>query len=247
VKSIFLGIVQGLTEFLPISSSGHLYLIKNILNINEDYFSFFVFLHIPTLIAVLFFFSKEIKFLKDLRLVAHIIFICVITGIIGFGINLCFRSTFGNSYFLSFCFFVNALILFNTKGNITKRNWKDLNLKDSFLIGLLQGLAPLPGISRSGITIAILLRRGFSKNDSFMLSFLIAIPLMVGVFIFDLRYFMAGSFWAFSAIISFIFAFLSGILALGVLKRVIIMEKVSKFAYYCLFLSLLRLLMGLIK
>lgn len=128
------------------------------------------------------------------------------------------------------------------KDNSNGRTLESIKLKDSLFIGILQGISPLPGISRSGITIIGLLRRGFAKEEAFILSFLMAIPVILGAFTIELKELTVSSFLGPNMIIGFVFAFFSGLFALKIVKRTLIMEKFKNFGYYCLFISLMNLI-----
>ena len=111
MKFIFLGIVQGITEFLPISSSGHLFLIQKLLKIEGDYLPFFVFLHLATLLAIIVFFSKKIKLFFKARLLLNILLVTLISGIMGLGIRFYLKEFLGSTFMLTSCFLANAGIL----------------------------------------------------------------------------------------------------------------------------------------
>lgn len=134
------------------------------------------------------------------------------------------------------------MILFNITNKYKNRSWDSLRLKDSFIIGLLQSAALFPGISRSGITIAGFLKRGFSPESSFVLSFLIAIPAILGASVLEIKELVHSNISFREISLGFIFAFVSAFFALGVVKKLLIMKKFKNFAYYCLILSLLSLL-----
>jgi len=241
VRIIALGVTQGLTEFLPVSSSGHLYFLKRLLGIQGDYFSFFVFIHIATLAAIILFLSKSIKLLLNKRLLAHILLITLITGVMGLGIKFYLEKAFGNRYLLTFCFLVNSAILLGVKPASGTKTYKDITLKDALVIGLMQGFSPLPGISRSGITIAGFLKRGFSRKESFVLAFLAAVPVMLAAFLVEFKGMAQSSISLGEMMPGFIAAFFSGFLALAIVKRTLINHKFNNFAYYCLFIALLNL------
>ncbi|MFA7677677.1 MAG: undecaprenyl-diphosphate phosphatase [Candidatus Omnitrophota bacterium] len=243
MKAAILGIIQGLTEFLPISSSGHLYFLKRFFFVGDKYLSFVLFLHLATLLAIIIFFYKSIFLLFKPRLLIYIVAITFISGIMGLGIKYYFESIFGNKYLLSFCFLINAGILLRLKANSRQKAWEDFNFKDALIIGLAQGFSPFPGISRSGITIAALLSRGFSKVQAFTLSFLMAIPLLLGAFVLEAGDLSVSAFGVESMVSGFIFAFFFGLLAIFIVKKTLMIDKFRIFGYYCLLLSLLSIIL----
>ena len=244
MESIFLGITQGLTEFLPISSSGHLYVIKKILGINEEgYHSFIVFLHIATLLAILCFLFKNLKLFFNKRLFLNVCVITFITGILGISIKVYLQQFFDSRYLVAFCFIINAGILLGIKADSNQRVSSSIRLRDSFFIGVLQGISALPGISRSGITIAGLLKRGFAKEEAFVLSFLMAIPVILGAFILEFKELVNRPVSIQSLISGFIFAFIFGLVSLRIVKKTLIVDKFKSFAYYCLFISIISLIL----
>ncbi len=242
MKLVLLGIIQGLTEFLPVSSSGHLYFLRRLLPIEGNYLSFVVILHLATLLAIIIFFFPKLNLFFNWRLLANIILITVISGSMGLGIKILLEKFFGNRYLLTFCFLVNSGILLSIKGNSRQRDLPNLGWKDSLLIGILQGFSPFPGISRSGITLAGLLRRGFKKEDAFTLSFLMAIPLIIGAFLVELTGTTASGLSLPGIGVSFVAAFLFGLLALKIVKKTLIINRFKSFGYYCLIIALLSLI-----
>ncbi|MCK4917796.1 MAG: undecaprenyl-diphosphate phosphatase [Candidatus Omnitrophica bacterium] len=241
LKFIFLGIVQGLTEFFPVSSSGHLYLLKRLFTIKEDYSSFFILLHIATLFAILVFLFSRLKLLFNKKLFPQICLITIITGVIGLFIRHYLKVFFDNKYLLAVCLIINSGILLSITNKYSKRNLESLGLKDSLIIGLLQSISLFPGISRSGITIAGFLKRGFSPDSAFVLSFLIAIPAILGAFVLEIKELVHTSISFRENFLGFLFAFLSAFVALGIVKKLLIMRKFKNFAYYCIILSLFSL------
>jgi len=244
VKFIFLGIVQGITEFLPISSSGHLFLIQKLLKIEGNYLPFFVFLHLATLLAIIVFFSKKIKLFFKARLLLSILLITLISGIMGLGIGFYLKELLGSTFMLTFCFLANAGILLSIRSSSGERDISSINFKDALFLGLLQGFSPLPGISRSGITIVGLLRRGFKRSEAFILSFLMAIPLIIGAFFVEFKELDQSSLSLQNMGLGFVVAFVFGLLALSLVKKTLINKKFKNFAYYCLILALLTLIIG---
>lgn len=159
----------------------------------------------------------------------------------GLGIRFYLMELLGSTFILAFCFLVNAGILLSIRADSGERNIMSINFKDSILLGILQGISPLPGISRSGITIVGLLRRGFKRSEAFILSFLMAIPLIVGAFVVELKNLGKASLSLQSMSMGFIAAFIFGLLALGLVRRTLEAKKFKNFAYYSLLMALIIL------
>lgn len=242
MKFIFLGIIQGLTEFLPVSSSGHLYIFKKYLNLTQDLLPFFVFLHLATFLSIFVFLRKEIFLLLFQRKVAvNIFIISVITAGLGLLIDHFFQSFFENKYLVPFLLLINGGILLSVRNTSQKREAANIGFKDSLILGVSQGLAVFPGISRSGITIVVLLKRGFKSKEAFSLSFLMAMPVILGVFLLKLKGILNSNIPVPDMFLGFCAAFVFGLLALSLIKRALISEKFSKFGYYCILVSFLGL------
>ncbi len=242
MKFIFLGIVQGLTEFLPVSSSGHLYIFKNILNLTQDLLPFFVFLHLATLLAILIFLHKEIiAALGKKNVLIQIGVITCITVVFGFTIDYFLKDIFENRYLVIFLLFLNGVILLSIRKDKGSRDSIDISLKDSFILGALQGLAVLPGISRSGITIAGALKRGFKAKEAFALSFLMAIPAIIGAFVLKFNQLVDSDMSASAMAGGFAAALLFGLLALYIVRKALLNRKFSNFGYYCIIASIVIL------
>ena len=120
--------------------------------------------------------------------------------------------------------------------------YNNFNFKDAFFIGILQGFAVFAGISRSGITIAGLLKRDFSREQAFMLSFLAAIPIMIAAFILEFKELGANEIGFGNMAAGFITAFFTGLLALRIIKKILLNRKFKNFGYYCLVIAFLNLI-----
>jgi len=205
IQTILMGIVQGLSEFLPISSSAHLVFTSNFYKVfkgieivqesNQEVF-LDIMLHLGTLIAVLIFFRKEIidiiKALyyglknkdyssKDFKTGIYIMLGTVITILIAFPLNevaefLVFKPAIVGALLM----FTGCLLLFSEWYGKRLKNKKDITLKSSVLIAIAQGLAALPGFSRSGLTIATGLLSGHDRKTAAEYSFLLSIPIILG-------------------------------------------------------------------
>ncbi len=188
--AIFFGIIQGLTEFLPISSSGHLVLLHNFFGFTESQMTFDIFLHVGTLLAVVIFFRKEIAkiFLSERKMLLYLLLAMIPAAMVGIffhdSINILFTSPKTASYLL----IINGLILFLASYvQLRNKNQRsDLNAKDAFLIGLSQVLGLLPGISRSGITISTGLFRQLNYRKVITFSFLLSVIAIASAVLFEI-------------------------------------------------------------
>lgn len=243
MKFLLLGITQGFTEFLPVSSSGHLYILKHIFNIPTDLLPFFTFLHIATLSAIVMFLWKKILALfTDVRLLMHIGLITIITAALGITIDIFLRTLFENKFFVPLCLLINGGILLTMREATQARELKDLTIKDSIIIGVLQGIAIFPGISRSGITIVGIIKRGFKPQEAFALSFLMAIPAIIGAFLLKSKHLFDSGLTGQQLCAGFFAALICGIISLQIVKKSLISKKFSKFGYYCIIIAIISLL-----
>jgi undecaprenyl-diphosphatase len=216
-EGILLGIIQGLTELLPVSSSGHLVIAQSLLpGFHQPGVLFDVMLHLGTLSAVIFFLRKEItNILKALlppwrrhrplplfehmndsmipenrRLAALILAATVITGIIGLSFQDQIHALFHSVEITAMgLLFTGVLLFFADRVRNANHSIEEMSVKDSLVIGLVQGIAIMPGISRSGSTIAFGMYRGLSGETAARFSFLISIPAILGAMILESRYY----------------------------------------------------------
>lgn len=238
-----LGIVQGLTEFLPVSSSGHLVLFSRIFNILESQvLPMVVVCHMGTVLSLLCFFAKDIwNMYRDLITVSQIFVVSLITGIIALLGKDFFEQLFGKPNFVCWALLVTALLLILThRFTRARREMSALNMKDAFWLGISQGLAIIPGISRSGITIFSLLARGVKPGVAFKFSFIAGIPAILGAFLWkakNIGFTFNGSplnFW-----IAFLMSFLFGLIGLFILRRIVRKLKLHYFGYYLIVIAIL--------
>ena len=188
INAIILGIVQGLTEFLPVSSSGHLVLLQKIFGITEGSLFFGTMLHVGTLIAVFVVLWKDIwAILKKLiqPLTGFIILGTIPAVIAALLLGDIIEHAFETGQFLGFCFLATSALLVIAE-QLSRRASKELkkpeqmNWKDSLVIGLMQAIAIIPGISRSGATITGALSRKLDRDFAARFSFLLSIPAILG-------------------------------------------------------------------
>jgi undecaprenyl-diphosphatase len=254
IIAILLGIIQGLTEFLPISSSAHLVFAEQLLKLSANIrLSYSAFLHLGTTIALLIFFGKRIiqiigsLFVKDriesrtnLLLILYIIIGSIPAGIIGLLFKDKIEITFANPTFPAIFLIFTGLLLFSTEFFQSKE--KKLNLTLALIIGNAQAIALLPGISRSGATIATALLLGMSGFEAFEFSFLLSIPAVIGANLFTFKDLSNTSISGPSIILGVLIAAIIGLLALAWLKNLVLRRKLYYFGFYCIVVSILALI-----
>jgi undecaprenyl-diphosphatase len=232
-------LIQGLSEFLPISSSGHLFIFKNIFDFKGDFLAFFAFLHIATLAVVLVFLYKDIlAAFRNKKIITYLAVITGVTALLGFFIDRFLSSYFISNDFIFIFLFINGLILLTGKKLTGKRELTDITIRDAVVLGILQGFSFLPGISRSGITIIGLLARRFRPKAAFALSFIMSIFPIAGTFLFKINDLTRLQFTPFVLFLSFLVTFIVGFFSLYLVKRALLMKKFIYFGYYCIIVSI---------
>jgi undecaprenyl-diphosphatase len=247
IDAIILGVIQGLTEFLPVSSSGHLELGKAILGDNsvpEESLLFTVVLHFATALSTIVVFRKDIlglikgalkfKWNDDLKFISKIALSMIPAAVIGFTYESQFAELFGgNIKLVGFMLIITALLLY--LADKAKSTNKNVSFKNAIVIGVAQAIAMLPGISRSGATISTSVLLGNDKTKAARFSFLMVVPLIFGkiakdILSGDLTY-DSGNFTSLS--IGFVAAFISGLFACTWMIALVKKSKLTYFAIYC--------------
>jgi len=245
-QAVFLGLVQGLTEFLPVSSSGHLVIGQKLLKLSHPPVLFDILVHCGTLLAIVFYFNKRlINFYKNINNLKLIILGSIPAALLGLLLNDYLETTFNSLLLVGLSLLATAGLLFSTR--LVKKTNKDkeqLKAKDSFIIGCFQALALLPGISRSGSTIVSGLFRGLKKESAFLFSFYLGAPAMIGALILQVPNFSENSNQLGMGLIGLITAMFSGLLSLKLLEKVVIKGKLSYFGIYCLILGVAVLILS---
>lgn len=261
IEALILGIIQGLTEFLPVSSSGHLELGTYFLGVqSEDNLLFSIILHGATACSTVVIFRKDIlEIIKGLlkfewnestRFAAMIVLSMIPVGIVGVFFEDQIASLFGGNILM-----VGAMLLV-TAGLLavtyfSKKNEGKITFKNSFLIGLAQAIAIMPGISRSGATISTALLLGVNKQKAARFSFLMVLPPILGAMLLKTKDFLenpeiAAHVSGMSLSVGFIAAFLSGLLACQWMLSIVQKGKLIYFAIYCGVAGLLAIAGGLL-
>jgi len=202
LSAIFLGAIQGITEFLPVSSSGHLVLFQQIFHLKEAPLLFDTILHLGTLTAVCVVLWKDIwAILKRpfQRLTGLVIVATIPTVILALLFKKLIERAFETGTFLGFGFLLTALVLLiaeklaQAKATGPAKNVKDMRWTDAILVGTLQGVAILPAVSRSGMTISGSLSRGLDRDFAARFSFLMSIPAILGAAVLQAKDFFGPS------------------------------------------------------
>ena len=288
LKSIFLGLVQGATEFLPVSSSGHLAIFKKLFGVNLDSGIYFdVMLHFGTLIALVIVFHEDIwhmiqeffqmiaiifanflVFIKRKRgdtrytyfkvvnsnykkLVLMILISTIPTGIIGIVGNDLMDRAADALWLVGICLMdTGALLFMADRHSDNTMKIKDANYSDAFFVGIAQGVATLPGLSRSGTTISVGMKLGFNKNLAVKYSFLMSVPAVLGAVVVKLKNLKGEAFGSSNLpgyILGTIAACVSGYFALRYLLKLVKNRNYRGFTIYCLAMGVFAIILGIIK
>lgn len=256
IEALLLGLLQGLTEFLPVSSSGHLEIGKALLGITtKNNLVFTVVVHGATVLSTIIVFRKDIfELLKGLfsfqwnestQYIAKIALSMIPIGIIGVSFKDQVEEIFNTDNILllvGFMLLITASFLAFTY--YAKQKEKEISFKDAFLIGMAQTVAILPGISRSGATIATGLLLKNKKSEVAKFSFLMVLVPIIGeniLNVFNGTYTSQGSIELMPLIVGFIAAFLSGLLACSWMIKLVKKGKLIYFAIYCLIIGLIAI------
>lgn len=242
-QAIVLGLVQGIAEFLPISSSGHLVLVRALMGLEAGLF-FDVMLHLATLAAVVIVLYKEIiqLFKPPYSRILQLIVACIPAVVVGFACKDVVETTFGTPTYLCFFFLVTAILMFVTE-MISKRNQnpQKFGWKHAIAMGLMQGVGVFPGVSRSGSTIFGGTVTKAERKQVATFSFLLSIPIILGsVLITGIDLVQEGGIEqinVLSLIVGMVTAFASGYVAIKVMFKLIEKANFKWFSVYLLILA----------
>lgn len=240
IQAIILGIVQGLTEFLPISSSGHLVLMQKIFGITEPTMIFDTTVHLGTLIAVFAVFKDDILSMlkKPFQKLTWLLLVATIpTGIIAILFKDTFEQMFHTGSTLGFEFIATGIILlWSSTLKSGRKGIKETSYFDAVFVGIMQGAAIMPAISRSGLTISGALFRNLDREFAARFSFLVSIPAILGATVFQVKDIMeigGGSSIGTGALVAgSLAAAFAGYISIKYMLEVLRKGKVKYFAYY---------------
>jgi undecaprenyl-diphosphatase len=246
LEAIILGIIQGLSEFLPISSSGHLALGHALFGLEEEGLLFSIVVHVGTLIPVVAIFWQDIWALikRPFQKMTLLLIIATIpAAVIGLLFEDMVESAFASLTFVAFGFVITGLVLlFTDRLKKTTKPAEDITRLDALLIGLAQAIAILPGISRSGSTIAAALARGTRREDAAKFAFLMSVPIILGALVLQIAHLLRGGTQIHDLNLlnlgaGFITAAASGYFAINFMLKAVQKAKLRYFAYYVLALA----------
>jgi len=244
IAGIILAIVQGITEFLPISSDGHLTLVSNLFF--KPSLAFFVFLHLASLLAIVIYTRKEIWRLlhfkkEDRKYLIYLIIGIIPAGIAGLLLKSIVEAEINSLLFTGIAFIFTGSILLMTKDT---KQISGINFRNAIGIGFAQILALFPGISRSGMTISTAKIMGVKNKEAFKFSFLLLIPLTIGAVLLDINTISNFSAWV---LIPFFVCLIVSLFCLRILEKIIIKDKFWMFSFYCFLIGIVTIGLSFIR
>ena len=260
IEALILGLVQGLTEYLPVSSSGHLAIGSYLFGIEgEENLAFTVAVHVATVLSTLVILWKEIDWIfrglfkcemnAETKYVLNIVVSMIHVGIVGVFFKDYVEEVFGSGLVIVGCMLLLTAALLTFSYIAKPRKKENISLRDAFIIGLAQACAVMPGLSRSGSTIATGLLLGNKKESLAQFSFLMVIPPILGEALLDVVKGLKGE-EAFGGIdmmplaIGFIAAFVSGCIACKWMINIVKKGKLIYFGIYCAIAGVLTLILS---
>lgn len=259
-EALILGLIQGLTEYLPVSSSGHLAIGSALFGVEgEENLAFTVVVHVATVFSTLVILWKEIDWIfkglfkfqmnDETRYVINIIISMIPIGIVGVFFKDEVEAVFGSGLMVVGCCLLLTATLLTFSYYYKPRQKATISKRDAFIIGLAQACAVLPGLSRSGSTIATGLLLGDDKAKLAQFSFLMVIPPILGEALLDSMKLMkgeaiAGDIPTLSLVVGFLAAFVSGCLACKWMINIVKKGKLVYFGIYCAIVGILTLILG---
>ena len=250
INSILLGIIQGLTEFLPISSSGHLVLGQHFLGFENSGILLEVVFHLGTLLSILLYYRHDISDLlhgiykRDSESL-HYMFMVAVATIPAVVVGLLFKTQLESLFspkFVPYMLLITGCVLLTTK--YSSESTKSITLKMAILVGCAQVFAMLPGISRSGMTISLALFLGIHQKGVAKFSFFMAIPVLLGAGILQLKDVSEIPLQVWPLFLGFLSAFISGFIVIKWLVKIISNQHFWKFSIYCIFVGLICIFVG---
>lgn len=265
LQYIILGFFQGIMEPLPISSSGHTILLKDLFNIQTPGLSFEIFIHLGSLIAIMIVYRRDIQILlresfhyifykkpifRDSFLYVLYLFVATaITGGIGLWVESYISTGLTTSLTVGFALLITSFFLWMVHQKKGTKSDSDITMKDAIIIGFIQAVALIPGISRSGATLVASLVVGMKREQALRFSFLLFIPISIGIHLLSLQDILTDSTiqaYIIPYLIAFIVATITTYFALKWFVKLVINGKLMVFSLYCLIVGFAVVLYQLI-
>ena len=250
LEAILWGLVQGITEFLPVSSSGHLRVIPDLLGMEPPDLSTSAVLHIGTLVAVMAYFRRDLTWMlgglgRDRAATSMVVKVVVATvpaALAGFTLAPAVDRFQESALAVGAALMVTGLVLlFGGPGSVKNGRAEDLTLKDALIIGIVQAVALLPGISRSGVVITAANRRGLSLQESGRFGFLMAIPVIAGAGLREFLDMGSRAGLSFDLVVGTVVAGVTGYWAIKFLIDRLARSGLRPFGFYCIGIGLVTL------
>ena len=258
LEAFVLGLVQGLAEFLPVSSSGHLVIAQEVLGVRAPGVLFEVLLHVATLVSVVWVYRETVGELivgaarrdrKALRYLGKLAFASIPAALIGFVLDDEIGAAFDSPVVVGAMMLVTALLLWSTRAPLARQLVKRINASRAFEMGLAQAVAILPGISRSGATVTVALWRGVDAEEAARFSFLMSIPVILGAGLLEGAQALseAPSLPLGPALLAFVTAAVSGLFAIRLFVRMLDRRTFPRFAPYVALVGAAFVLYGFVR
>lgn len=260
LKYLILAIVQGVGEILPISSSGHLVIVRNLLGIEGEGVSIELALHLASLVALFIYYRKTIfslfkgcfRFIKwkdkncarDFKFVRGMIISLIPVCIIGYFFDDYLDSFLKYPFLIGMFLIINGVNLYLIRNKICVKKIEELSLFSFFKIGVGQCFGLIPGISRSGSALSMCYRENMNKEDSGKFTFLMLFPLVLGSIILNIDDFSFSNNQYVLLSVSFIVTFMITLFSIKFLNKIIKNNKIHYFAYYCLIVGVIVMFIG---
>jgi len=269
-KYLFLAFLQGVTEFLPVSSSGHLVFFQSIFDLKQPLISFDIVLHLATILAVIVFLRQDLvsilnevltaikrirkgqslkRIWQELLYFRLFVLVCIaLIPTVFFAILILpkIETLFSSLSIVGLGFFITGTVLFLTKYISGKKKPGKFKGVDALIVGIAQAAAIIPGVSRSGLTIAGGIFRGINRQLAARFSFLLAIPTIAAAACYGLKDGLGEISVGFQdLVLSFIVAFISGYVALWIISKMVAQARFHYFSYYCWTMSIVSFLVSI--
>lgn len=257
MKYIFLSIIQGVGEVLPISSSGHLLVFRKLFGVESKGVSVELILHLASLVALFIYYRKTIfslikgnvnyvfkkkdEYVNDFKFFKGMVISLIPTCLVGCFVNDYLDSFLKYSFLIGLFLIMNGINLYLIRHRQNNRSISELSSFSFFKIGLGQCLGLVPGFSRSGASLSMCYREKMNKEDSEKFTFLMLFPLVLGSVILNIGDFIFNKKEVLLVVISFILTFLITLFSIRLLNKIIKNNKLYYFSYYCVVIGFLLL------